>query len=138
MIGQTIKIIGLALQIQVPGIMSSICWIESSYRNVVNRDDGGSPSYGLCQIKENTANWMKELHRIPGPALTEEELMKPEVNIFYSSLYFKYQYKRYKGNLECAISAYNAGRCIRQNKRTYVRKVLRHYEKSNKMCVDTN
>ena len=123
MITAIIKTISLALQLSVPNAMDAICWVESSHRNVVNKNDGGSPSYGVCQIKLDTANWMKELHRIPGYTLKPADLMVKEINIFYATLYFKYQLHRY-GQLSCAISAYNAGHCIKGNQKTYVRKVM--------------
>ena len=128
MILQSIKIIALALQLQNPNIMSAICWVESNHRNVINKDDGGSPSYGICQIKLSTANWMHFKHKLGDKELTAEDLMKPEVNILYASLYLKYQLNRYD-TLRCAISAYNAGRCIKSNQKTYVKKVLKRMKK---------
>jgi len=114
----------IALKISTPGLLPSICWVESNYRNVINEFDGGSPSYGICQIKLNTANWMKEYHKITGPVLDETDLMEPKINTLYAGLYIKYQLNRYNGDIECAISAYNAGRCIKGNKK-YVKKVLK-------------
>lgn len=129
MITTIFKTIAIALQLHgsYPKLMYSICWVESNHRNVNNPDDGGSPSYGYCQIKLKTANWMKEKYGIPGPKLTPADLNTAEINIFYASLYMKYQLNRYKGDLNCAISAYNAGRCISGNQNTYVKKVLNKY-----------
>lgn len=110
--------------------MDAICWVETNHRNVINPKDGGSPSYGLCQIKLETANWIHYKHKLGNEDLTEADLMKPEVNIFYAGLYFKYQWDKYK-DLKCAISAYNAGRCIKGNMNTYVKKVLQRLGLNN-------
>ena len=111
-----LKIIATALQINFSTI-AGICWVESNHRNVLNKDDGGSPSYGICQIKLATAHMFNN-------KLKAEDLMIPAVNIYYASRYFKYQTKRYRKHKfpdYCAISAYNAGSC-RSNK-GYVKKV---------------
>lgn len=105
-------------------IVMSICWIESGHKNVVNKHDGGSPSYGICQVKLDTANWMKEYNRIPGKPLTSKDLMNPETNIQYAELYLRYQLKVYNNDINCAISAYNAGSCIKWNQKRYVKRVL--------------
>lgn len=125
------NIISISLQLSNPDILSSICWVESNHRNVVNWKDGGSPSYGPCQIKLETANWMRYKYKLGSKDLTEKDLMKPEISIFYAALYFKYQFKRYD-NLSCAISAYNAGRCIKSNQITYVSKVIKRLNKVSK------
>jgi hypothetical protein len=52
-------------------------------------------------------------------------MLKREVSIYYAAIYLKYQLERYPTDLRCAISGYNAGRCIKSNQKTYVDKVLR-------------
>lgn len=131
-----IKTITILLKIQEPNLLESICYVETNIRNVDNMTDGGSPSYGVCQIKLETANWMKEYYRLPGEPLIESDLRVPEINIFYSGLYLKYNVKRYKGDLKCAISAYNAGRCVTFNSK-YVNKVLRRKAELDKKFKDT-
>lgn len=96
----------------------AICSVESDFRNVYKKDDGGSPSYGICQIKHSTAEWISDRE------FEEDLLMDPEHNYLFAHMYVKYQLKRYKGNLKCAISAYNAGRCVKFNQKRYVDKVL--------------
>jgi len=110
-----------------PTLLKSICWVETNHRNVINQDDGGSPSYGLCQVKLETAQWLQKRHRLP--IVTNANLMIEETNALYAALYLKYQQTRYD-DVECVISAYNAGSCIESNKPTYVRKVkkrMAHY-----------
>lgn len=120
MLFQTVTV---ALNMQINMLLPSICWVESRHKSVINRNDGNSHSYGMCQVKLETANWMKEYYRIPGKPLIAKDIIKPEVNLLYAGLYLNYQYKVYKGDVICTISAYNAGTCIKGNKK-YVKKVL--------------
>lgn len=91
-----------------------ICSTESDMRNVINHNDGGSPSYGVCQIKLRTARQFS-------PKITIKELMIPSTNILMAKTIYEWQVSRYKTE-RCAISAYNAGRCITGNHK-YVKKV---------------
>ena len=121
---QIIQVLTISLKINNPNLLNAICWVESNHRNIDNMSDGGSPSYGVCQIKLATANWMKEHFNIPGVELEPSDLQKPEINIYYSGLYLTYLSNRYKNDLKCIISGYNAGSCIEANQNTYVKKVL--------------
>lgn len=65
--------------------------------------DNGSPSYGVCQIKEGTARMLG----FKGSAM---ELRNPYIGIKYAALYLKYQQERYGDNNWCALAAsYNSG-----------------------------
>lgn len=103
-----------------PMLLLAICSSESDFRNVVNPDDGGSPSYGICQIKLNTA-------RTVGFQGRPKKLMHQGVNIYYAGAYLSKQLKRYKGNTCAAIAAYNLGKAkyvgTRIKNTTYVRRV---------------
>ena len=78
---------------------------ESSYReDNVNPKD---PSYGLGQLTPGTA-WRK-------CKLPRYLIMDPYRNINCSALYLAEQLKRYHGNINKAVSAYNAGRYITGN-----------------------
>lgn len=83
-------------------ILFAICSHESGLQNKIVHRDGGSPSYGICQVKLDTA----VMFGYQGPAMG---LMDPETNAKYAALYLKYQHKRYQ-NWCRAIAAYNAGR----------------------------
>jgi len=97
-----------------PDLLSAICFVESGHNpKAYVHNDGGSPSYGQCQIKMGTAKDM-------GFRGTKKELMSESVNALYSAKYLQYQRKRY-GSWEKAIIAYNAGRVT--YKTTYVNKV---------------
>jgi soluble lytic murein transglycosylase-like protein len=83
-------------------ILIAICSHESGLKNIVSQYDGGSPSYGVCQMKYETASMLGYLG-------TPQGLMNPRTNAKYAALYLKRQYERY--NDWCrAIAAYNAGR----------------------------
>lgn len=94
----TSKAIGLPA-----GLLSAICYVESAHKDrVVNIHDGGSPSYGVCQIKYKTA---REL----GFTGTAYELRSAKPNILYAGKLLKRQLNRYKGDIKKAVAAYNSG-----------------------------
>lgn len=104
---------------------------ESSLTNVVNHADGGSPSYGVCQVKLNTAKMFDK-------DATVDSLLIPDYNIQIASKYLAWQKRRYKTS-DCVIAAYNAGKCKKDEKgivnRGYVKKVraaMQDYPKRSK------
>lgn len=64
--------------------------------------DNGTPSYSVCQIKENSARQLG----FTGDAM---KLRDPRVGIKYAALYLKYEQDRYGDNWSKITSAYNAG-----------------------------
>ena len=49
-------ILAAAKAVGVPGaLLLAICTHESNLQNVIAPQDHGSPSYGLCQVKQDTA-----------------------------------------------------------------------------------
>lgn len=112
-----------------PALLLSICSAESDLRARVNVQDGGSASYGVCQLKLATA---KMLEPLVGPSL----LMQTEHNARIAAQYIKMQMERYPKDLDCVIAAYNAGTCKRNKKglilnRKYVARVkgrMKNYE----------
>lgn len=99
------------------GLLSSLCFIETNHEiSLINNNDGGSDSYGICQIKLETAQWM-------GFKGTKEQLMEPRINIYYAGKYLARNIKRYDGHVEKAVIAYNqghAGKALRTNYSTKV------------------
>jgi soluble lytic murein transglycosylase-like protein len=92
-----------AKSIGVPvSLFIAICTHESGLQNVMVPHDGGSPSYGYCQLKEATA-------RTVGFKGNAKDLMKPAVNAKYAAKYLKFQLERYDGDWCKATAAYNAG-----------------------------
>ena len=106
------------------GLIDSVCWVETKHNvRVVHEADGNSASYGVCQVKLETA----QTYGFTG---TAEDLMHPAINVHFAAKTLKHQLDRYNGDVTKAIAAYNAGRFnpdkkgLPKNKK-YVTKVLR-------------
>lgn len=85
------------------GLLSALCFVESNHRiHIMHKDDGGSSSLGVCQIKLATAKMM-------GFKGDVDLLMDPEINTHYAAKYLSQQFKRYNGDAVKAIAAYNTG-----------------------------
>jgi soluble lytic murein transglycosylase-like protein len=96
-------ILSIAKSVGVPGsLLLAICTHESNLDSTVIVHDNGSPSYGLCQIKFDTAKSL-------GFTGDAKELMIPKVNVKYSALYLKMQLDRYGWNWCRATASYNSG-----------------------------
>lgn len=92
-----------SLQLPV-GLISAVCHVESNHKiHVVNYDDGGEDSLGMCQIKLSTA-------RMVGFKGTREDLMEPIVNAYYAGRYLRMQIRRYDNYIPYGVAAYNAGK----------------------------
>ena len=85
------------------GLLDSICFVESRHHvRVIHKNDGKTDSIGICQIKYETA---KDL----GYRGSVDRLYDPNNNIYWAGVYLLKQLKRYNGNIEKAVAAYNAG-----------------------------
>ena len=95
--------ITISTQFGLPqGLLSSLCFVESNHNpQIVHYNDGIGDSIGICQIKYSTAQWL-------GFEGTEEELFRPEVNIYYAAAYLRHQIDRY-GSVGKGVIAYNMG-----------------------------
>ena len=110
-----------------PALLSSLCYVESNHRiNAYVRQDGGSPSIGVCQVKLATA---RALGHVEG----EKALMDASANSYYAAKYLRKQFDRYK-SWKKAVSAYNAGRAIKGNKK-YVDRVMRGWGRREADCL---
>ena len=100
-------------------LLMAICWQESHHKQLINNTDKNGPSYGICQIKLNTAKSIV-------PSITKKELMQNEMNIYIAAKYIKKHLDIYKDEKK-AISRYNGGfkngRIINSK---YVNSVLNH------------
>ena len=103
-------------------MLLAICSVESDWRNVA-KQDGPTYSYGVCQVKLATARWVSG-----NESIGEHDLMDPLFNLYIASLYLQYQLDRYSGDVDRAISAYNAGHAVGWNK-AYVQKVKRRIKR---------
>jgi soluble lytic murein transglycosylase-like protein len=105
-------------------LLLALCWNESSFRTSLPvRLDGRTPSYGICQVKLETAEYMDRVFKNKVKASTKR-LLNYKVNPLYAAQYLKHQLKRYKGNWMLAVDAYNKGHAV-SHKSQYVRKVNR-------------
>jgi soluble lytic murein transglycosylase-like protein len=103
-------------------LLLAICTHESGLQNAFVLHDGGSPTYGVCQLKLGSAQMV-------GFKGSSETLMIPEVNAKYSALYLKRQLDRYDGNTCKATAAYNAGKYSESTKNPGKPKNLRYIKK---------
>ncbi len=104
-------------------LLKAICRVESNLNpTALNKNDYGSPSYGLCQIKEATA-------RLVHYRGTTRDLLNPYINANISARYLRKHLTRYNNDWVRATSAYNAGSCrkILKNNR-YIKKVMSKLE----------
>lgn len=96
-------IINIARSLGVPAqLLLAICTQESNLKNTINHHDGGSPSYGVCQLKSNTA-------KMVGFQGNPIELMDVSTNIYWSGRYLAYQQTRYGNNWNKLAASFNAG-----------------------------
>jgi soluble lytic murein transglycosylase-like protein len=117
--GQILLLFALNAQQQhlPPGLLESVCWVESRHVvSAIHHDDGSGDSLGICQVKYKTAKWL-------GFKGTEKDLMKPGNNIKVSAMYLRYQINRYK-NVEKALIAYNRGNAKNLTRTKYSIKVI--------------
>lgn len=115
-----------------PQLLLAICVTESDLKNVEVPHDGGSPTYGICQVKLGTAQML-------GYKGTAKGLMIPVTNAKYAAKYLKFQKDRYSYDWCKATAAYNSG-TYNMSKVTpgypmnlkYVRKVQSKLEPKNR------
>lgn len=99
-----------------PTLLSALCYVESKHNaSALARNDGGSPSYGLCQIKMGTARGLGYRGGVKG-------LMDGATNARLAAKLLQYHYKKHRSWAK-AVSAYNAGKPIKGNAK-YVNKVM--------------
>lgn len=97
-------ILSAAKSVGVSGtLLLAICSHESSgFKFNYAAHDHGSPSYGVCQVKLNSAVQM-------GFKGNPEDLKNTKTNSLYAAKYLKYEQDRYGDDWVKLASAYNAG-----------------------------
>lgn len=83
-------------------LLLAICMHETGLKNVKVPHDGGSPTFGVCQVKYDTAKML-------GYTGKAEGLMVPKENVKWAAKYLKYQLDRYDNDHCKSVAAYNAG-----------------------------
>ncbi len=107
-----------------PNLLSSLCFVETRHvTHAIHLNDGKGHSFGVCQIKINSA-------RLMGFKGTEEQLMDPKVNIYYAGKYLKHQMKRYKGSIQKAVIAYNMGSAKALTSTKYQARVFEYWRQN--------
>ena len=97
-------IVSAAKSVGVSGqLLLALCMHESGgFKYNFSAMDGGSPSFGSCQIKYATAVQL-------GFHGHSKELMNPKINALYAAKYLKYQQDRYGDDWLLLAAAYNSG-----------------------------
>lgn len=98
------------------GLLSSLCFIESSHRDINVLDTNGRVSNGICQVQEPAARQV---------GIDPRTLSSRKGNIRAAALYLSYGRTRC-GTWVGALNHYNSGRC-RKTISPYVRKVLERW-----------
>lgn len=113
-----------------PALLDSLCFVESKHEvTAIHHDDGGSDSLGVCQVKLETARWL-------GFQGTEQQLMNPKVNAYYAAKYLSRNLKRYNGQVEKSVIAYNRGSAKNLRHTQYSQKVLTIWRQANNENFD--
>jgi soluble lytic murein transglycosylase-like protein len=114
-----------------PALVAAVVEAESQFKSRAKSPVGAR---GLMQLMPRTGRWMGA-----------QNLYDPEQNVDAGVKYLKYLDKRFDGNLKKTIAAYNAGEGTvkryggippYRETRTYVKKVLKNYEKRNQQLRD--
>jgi soluble lytic murein transglycosylase len=87
-----------------PALIAAVIYTESHFRDGQTSSAGAE---GLMQITPATARYIAR--KSGGTAFVVDDLATPQVNISYGSYYLRYLLRRYGGNLDFALAAYNAG-----------------------------
>ncbi len=100
------------------GLLSALCFVESSHRDITIVDTNGRVSHGICQVQAPAA---KQVGLHPSTLLHREGVIRA------AQSYLSYGYRRC-GTWMSAVGFYNSGRCGRTTS-PYVRKVLTEWAK---------
>jgi len=87
-----------------PSVILAVIMAESSFRPYVQSHAGAQ---GLMQLMPSTAEWVAQL--MGKTDFDPETIWEPEVNIALGSFYLNWLKRRYNGDINLAIAAYNAG-----------------------------
>jgi len=86
-----------------PGLLSAVCYVESRHTVIIiNRYDGDSPSYGICQLKFETAKQV-------GYTGNADSLLSLKTNVEYAARYLAHKIELNDGDVIKGVAAYNAG-----------------------------
>lgn len=86
-----------------PALVAAVIYEESRFRDQTSH----AGARGLMQITPDTAEFIAR--DSGGTEFEQRDLGTPQVNIAYGSYYLRYLLRRYDGDEQLAIAAYNAG-----------------------------
>jgi soluble lytic murein transglycosylase len=86
-----------------PALIAAVIYQESKFRDQTSH----AGARGLMQITPATAEFIAR--DSGGTRFSQEDLATPQINIAYGTYYLRYLLRRYDGNTELALAAYNAG-----------------------------
>jgi soluble lytic murein transglycosylase len=86
-----------------PALIAAVIYQESKFRDQTSH----AGARGLMQITPATAEFIAR--DSGGTRFSQEDLAEPQINIAYGTYYLRYLMRRYDGNTELALAAYNAG-----------------------------
>ena len=86
-----------------PNLIAAVIYEESRFRDQTSH----AGARGLMQITPATARFIAR--DSGGAAFTQRDLATPQINIAYGTYYLRYLLRRYDGNEDFALAAYNAG-----------------------------
>jgi soluble lytic murein transglycosylase len=87
-----------------PALIAAVIYAESRFRDGQTSPAGAE---GLMQITPATARYIAR--KSGGTQFVVDDLGTPQVNIAYGAYYLRYLLRRYGGNVDFALAAYNAG-----------------------------
>ncbi len=103
-----------------PNLLESVCYVETHHNvSAYKPNDGGSPSYGICMVKYQTARGL-------GYNGNAQGLMDPKVNAYYAAKYLRYQIDRYD-SIERGVIAFNRGNAKGLHATKYSAKVMKQW-----------
>src|SRR5512132_609840 len=87
-----------------PALIAAVIYAESHFRD---GQVSAAGAQGLMQLTPATARYIA--HKSGGTQFVVDDLGTPQVNIAYGAYYLRYLLRRYDGNVDVALAAYNAG-----------------------------
>lgn len=102
------------------GLLDAVCYVESKHDiKAISYYDGKTHSYGVCQIKYETAKSL-------GFKGTIKDLMLPKNNVMYAGKYLQKQILRYN-SISKGVVAYNRGNAAKIKTSAYQQKVFKQW-----------
>lgn len=131
------SVVWAADKAEIPrALLLAVCYGESNFNTKLKLThmDGKTLSFGICQVKLESAQWLDLYckHKIKANSI---RLNDNKINAFYAAKLLKYHLKRYNGNWQLTVDAYNKGTAV-SSKSEYVKRFKSNHEYLNKRIPD--